>query len=386
MEISNKNNLSQLLRLNYLATGVMALFLLLSCGGSDPEPNTDPANLSVDVTVVGANASNPNGDGSGLVSVTATASNTVRYGFSFNGGGMIERTSGTVEYTFTQDGVNEHTIDVWAYGESGKFINETVVVSVYHAPEVPEVDEGLIFFDEFNYEGSPDPEKWHHQIIPPNNGGWYNGELQHYTNREENSYVSNGTLKIVASKEAYTTGGSTKSYTSARMNSKFAFTYGRVEFRAKLPSAAGTWPALWTLGANINETGNYYGTQYGNVGWPACGEIDMLEQKGWDKENVLSWFHWGDLTTGQYLNEGGSLAVADTDTQFHIYAMDWDENSIKVYVDDRLVYELPNDANKPYNDPHYLLMNIAVGGNLGGDVPANFTQGVMEIDYVRVYE
>src|SRR5690606_28669173 len=121
----------------------------------------------------------------------------------------------------------------------------------------------LVFFDEFEKEGSPEEEKWHHQVIPPNNGSWHNDELQHYTARPENSFVSEGTLKIKAIKEQYSYGNSTKSYTSARLNSKFAFTFGRVEVRAKLPSAAGTWPAIWTLGANCNETGGVFGGQYG---------------------------------------------------------------------------------------------------------------------------
>ena len=146
----------------------------------------------------------------------------------------------------------------------------------------------LIWNDEFDYEGSPDTVKWHHQTIAPNNGSWWNGELQHYTDRSENSYVNNGTLKIKAKKEQYEVDNSSKSYTSARLNSKFSFRYGRIDVRAKLPKGAGTWPAIWTLGANINEIGNYFGDQFGNVGWPACGEIDIMEQNGWNKKQ----YYW----------------------------------------------------------------------------------------------
>lgn len=127
----------------------------------------------------------------------------------------------------------------------------------------------LVWSDEFNYTGPVDPNKWHHQVIPIINGtDWANGEQQHYTDRISNSYVNNGSLKIKAIRENYTYNNTTKLYTSARLNSKFAFQYGRVDIRAKLPAEAGTWPAFWTLGANINEIGNYFGSTYGSVGWP----------------------------------------------------------------------------------------------------------------------
>ncbi len=244
----------------------------------------------------------------------------------------------------------------------------------------------LVFSDEFEYEGNPDPEKWHHQVIGPNDGHWFNEEEQHYTARTENSFVSNGTLKIRAIREDYTVGGNKKSYTSARLNSKFAFTYGRVEVRAKLPSQAGTWPAIWTLGANIDEKGNYFGAQYGSVGWPACGEIDIMEQKGWSKDITQAYFHWGDTRTGAYRSEGSEIELRDSTSEFHLYIVEWDRQRIKVYVDNILVHELVNTTDKPYDNPHYLLLNVAMGGALGGDIPDAFTEGVMEVDYVRVYQ
>src|SRR5690606_31568613 len=201
-----------------------------------------------------------------------------------------------------------------------------------------------------------------------------------------NSYVSDGTLKIKAIKEQYSYGNSTKSYTSARLNSKFAFTYGRVEVRAKLPAEAGTWPATWALGANSNETGSYFGNQYGSGQWPGCGEIDIMEQTGWDKNTIISHFHWGNKNSGEYKNQGGTVSVTNTSGEFHIYSMEWTSNSIKTFVDGELVYELPNSADKPYDHPHYLLLNIAIGGNLGGEVPDNFTEDTFEIDYVRIYQ
>ena len=99
-------------------------------------------------------------------------------------------------------------------------------------------------------------------------------------------------MKIVAIKENYTVDNSTKNYTSARLNSKFGFKYGRVDVRAKLPSTRGTWPAIWTLGTNINEVGNYFGDSEGSIGWPKCGEIDIMEQNGWNKNELIGHFHY----------------------------------------------------------------------------------------------
>ena len=243
----------------------------------------------------------------------------------------------------------------------------------------------LIWNDEFDYEGSPDIDKWHHQTIAPNNGSWWNGELQHYTDRIENSSVNNGTLKIKAKKEQYEFDDSSKSYTSARLNSKFSFRYGRIDVRAKLPKGAGTWPAIWTLGANINEIGNYFGDQFGNVGWPACGEIDIMEQNGWNKNNVIGHLHWAD-NSGEYKNQGGTKSIENSYDEFHTYSLVWDSSKISILLDDNTFFSMPNTSNNPYDNDHYLLLNIAVGGNLGGDVPSNFSEEIMEIDYVRIYQ
>ena len=243
----------------------------------------------------------------------------------------------------------------------------------------------LIWSDEFDYEGSPDIDKWHHQTIAPNNGSWWNGELQHYTDRIENSSVNNGTLKIKAKKEQYEFDDSSKSYTSARLNSKFSFRYGRIDVRAKLPKGAGTWPAIWTLGANINEIGNYFGDQFGNVGWPACGEIDIMEQNGWNKNNVIGHLHWAD-NSGEYKNQGGTKSIENSYDEFHTYSLVWDSSKISILLDDNTFFSMPNTSSNPYDNDHYLLLNIAVGGNLGGDVPSNFSEEIMEIDYVRIYQ
>ncbi len=359
-----KHNLAYNLKTgSFFYTAFLLLLFLNSCSSDDPESDTAVSNLQIEVSLAGASEQQPNGDGSGVVQVTATADNAVRYAFRFENGVFQESPSGSMSYTFTKVGTHTSSVVVWAYSESGEFVKETVDFTIFKSNEE---FTNLVFYDEFENEGSPVDEKWHHQVIPPNNGGWFNGELQHYTARTENSYVSDGTLKIKALKEQYSYGGSTKSYTSARLNSKFAFTYGRVEVRAKLPAAAGTWPAIWTLGANCNETGSYFGSQYGSGQWPGCGEIDIMEQTGWDKNTIISHFHWGDGNTGEYKNRGGTKSVANTTGEFHIYSMEWTSSSIKTFVDGNLIYQLPNSSEKPYNHPHYLLLNIAIGGSLGG--------------------
>lgn len=381
--MKNKKPIHQILKMNIFYISLMSFVLAISCSSGDSDTADVPTNLTVEISVIGSNENNPNGDGSGRVQITVTARNAVRYAFRIANGNQIESKSGTLEHTFSQNGTNTYNIVVWAYSESGVFINESYSVDVYRSDEAFAT---LVFADEFDNSGRPDDQKWHYQIIPPDNGSWHNDELQHYTDREDNSYVSDGTLKIKAIKEQYSFNGSTKAYTSARLNAKLAFTYGRIEVRAKLPSTAGTWPAIWTLGANVNETGNYFGDQYGSVGWPLCGEIDIMEQTGWDKNSTISHFHWGDLNTEVYSDTGGETAVENASSEYHVYSMEWNSQSIKTYVDDTLVFELPNSNNKPYNHEHYLILNIAIGGNLGGDVPANFTEDILEIDYVRIYQ
>ena len=244
----------------------------------------------------------------------------------------------------------------------------------------------LVWGDEFDYEGAPSADKWHFQIEPITDSGWANNELQHYTNRLDNALVSDGTLKIVAKREDYTYGGMSKEFTSARLNAKFDFTYGKVEVRAKLPAAAGTWPAIWTLGSNIDEKGNYFGDSRGSVGWPHCGEIDIMEQYGGNKSETLGTFHWHDTGTNAYATYGLKKSITGLTEKFHNYVLVWDADRMDIYVDNTLVVRMNNTENVPFDNPHYLLLNVGMGGSLGGPVPASFEQDQMEIDYVRIYQ
>jgi len=249
----------------------------------------------------------------------------------------------------------------------------------------PVVFDQLVWSDEFDANGAVDAAKWFHQTQLPAGGSWYNGEVQHYTNRLDNSVVNNGVLNIIAKKETFRDLAVTKSYTSARLNSKFAFKYGRVEVRAKLPSGIGTWPAIWTLGKNTNEDGGYWDLQgFGTVNWPACGEIDIMEHWGTNQNFVQSAMHTPS-SFGGTINKGGQI-IPTASTEFHIYSLDWFVDKMVFSVDGRVHYtykpEIYNAETWPYDKEQYLLLNFAIQSV----IYSGFTQASMDIDYVRVYQ
>jgi beta-glucanase (GH16 family) len=251
-------------------------------------------------------------------------------------------------------------------------------------PEEPSFD-CLVWSDEFDGQGAIDETKWFHQTQLPLPDGWFNGEIQHYTDREENSYQENGRLHLVAQRERFTDQGVTKNFTSARLNSKFAFTYGRVDIRAKLPTGVGTWPALWMLGRNIDEDGAYWENQgFGTTPWPACGEIDIMEHWG-DNQNYVSSAMHTPSSFGGTVNVGGTV-IPTASTEFHVYSMVWTEEKIEFSVDGVVHYTynppVKNAQTWPFDAPQYLLFNVAMLPN----VSASFSSSAMEIDYVRVYE
>jgi beta-glucanase (GH16 family) len=247
------------------------------------------------------------------------------------------------------------------------------------------VFDNLVWFDEFDVDGAINSEKWFHQTQLPWGGSWYNGEIQHYTDRIDNSYVENGILKIVAKKETYSNQGHTKQYTSARLNSKFTFQYGKVEIRAKLPSGAGTWPAIWMLGKNINEDGGYWDTQgFGTTPWPACGEVDIMEHWGTNQNYVQSAMHTPS-SYGGTVNHGGQI-IASASSDFHVYQLEWNEEKMVFSVDNNIHYTynppIKNADTWPFDAEQYFLLNVAI---LPG-IASGFISSNMEIDYVRVYQ
>jgi len=233
--------------------------------------------------------------------------------------------------------------------------------------------ETLVFADEFETPGSPDPARWGYDI-----GYIANDEKQYYTSRSENARVEDGVLVIEARREPW----QGYAYTSARLVTRglFEFRYGRVEVRAKLPAGRGAWPAIWTLGAHIGE-----------VGWPACGEIDIMENVGFDPLRVHASVHTADYNHVLRTQRTASLEIADPSADFHVYAMDWQGDRIEVSVDGRPYFSFRNEGTGsrawPFDRPQYLLLNLAIGGSWGGQ------QGIddalfpkqMLVDYVRVY-
>lgn len=244
----------------------------------------------------------------------------------------------------------------------------------------------LVWEDNFDEEGAPDPLKWIYEIgdgsaqgIP----GWGNNELQYYTDRSENVSVESGVLKITARQESYE--GS--NYTSARLITKGLFQkrYGRFEARIKLPTGQGLWPAFWLLGDDSN----------GEV-WPEIGEIDIMEYLGNEPTKVLGTVHGPQFSGAESISKELVLESDRFDTGFHIFGIEWSPNKINFYVDDKLYQsitpevvdeETDGEGEWVFNDrPFYIILNVAVGGNLPG--PPNeetmFPQS-MYVDYVRVY-
>ena len=255
----------------------------------------------------------------------------------------------------------------------------------------------LVWSDEFDQDGPVSQDKWNVETIPPNNGSWWNGELQFYTDKEDNIRVEEGLLKITAKYESF----EGKNYTSARINTqdKFEFTYGRVEMRAKLPNWEGMWPAFWLLGANIDE-----------IGWPNCGELDILEHGDYVKDStsndpglISSAVHYGPqdysrqttnvpgkifFDTGQERFIRSEKIIEKPFEEYHTYSMQWAPDKIQFFIDDEMHLEFPMQSqHSPFDKPFFLLLNLAVGGHwTDGYVASGFTEATYEIDYVRVYQ
>jgi beta-glucanase (GH16 family) len=256
--------------------------------------------------------------------------------------------------------------------------------------QVDVVYNDLVWSDEFDVNGAVNATNWFHQIQLPAGGSWFNGEVQHYTDQLTNSFVNGGFLNIVAKKEPYTSQGVTKQYTSARLNSKFAFKYGRVDVRAKLPIQAGTWPAIWMLGKNVNEDGGFFDAAFGTTNWPACGEIDIMEHgitPSQPTNYVQSALHTPS-SFGNTSNIGGAIAN-NLGTDYHVYSMNWSPYQITFLLDGVAFYTynpaVKTPSNWPFDLEQYLLLNIAMGG-IAGTIDPGYTESSMVIDYVRVYQ
>jgi beta-glucanase (GH16 family) len=244
-------------------------------------------------------------------------------------------------------------------------------------PDIPNYQ--LVWQDEFNGSAgqSPDSTKWTFDIGTGDNG-WGNQELQYYTDRTENvSLDSSGNLVITARRESF--GG--RPFTSARIKTQGIFeqTYGRFEARIKMPWGPGIWPAFWLLGSNI-ET----------VGWPQCGEIDIMEYRGQQTNLVHGTVHGPGYSGGNAVTKSYGFENERFDTDFHLFAVEWGTDYIRFYVDDVLYQNItPGDLSGEwvFNHPFFIILNIAVGGNYVGFPTSEtpFPQSMI-IDYVKVYK
>lgn len=249
-----------------------------------------------------------------------------------------------------------------------------------HAPAPPAgVPAGhvLVWADEFDSAGLPDPAKWLHDT-GRNRAGWHNNERQYYAaNRPENAVLRDGKLVITARLESLSSApdwGSQR-YTSARLISRGLadWTYGFFEVRAKLPCGQGTWPAIWTLGSG--------------GAWPDDGELDILEQVGSNPTRVFSTVH---TQASGGPGTGGAVQVADACTRFHNYQMHWKADAIEFAVDGVAHYRYANPRQGrrtwPFDAPQFLILNLAIGGDLGGAVDDRIFPVALEIEHVRVYQ
>jgi hypothetical protein len=358
------------------------LFFFLFCSCTDVnsiEDKSMPANLVVNVSI--------SDEDEKTILVTATADFANKYELRI--GSEMEpveaNSEGRFEYTFLKAG--EYELDIRAYGSSGRFLRDLRYVEI-KAREPVSIDKGyitpleyegykLVWHDEF--EGNNlNTDDW---VFESGDGcpslcGWGNNELQFY--RSQNAWVSDGVLTIEAREESI----QNRKYTSARIKTqgKQSFQYGRIDMRALLPKGQGIWPALWMLGDNINS-----------VGWPACGEIDMMEMIGGGpgRDNrVHGTLHWD---FNGHVEAGGryTLASGTFADEYHVFTTIWDETSIKWYVNEIKFHEIditPHHMTE-FHQKFYFIFNVAVGGNWPGSPNENtvFPQQ-MKVDYIRVFQ
>jgi beta-glucanase (GH16 family) len=249
----------------------------------------------------------------------------------------------------------------------------------------------LVWFDEFDYTGKPDPSKWAYEY-----GHIANNEAQYYTDSLKNARVENGTLIIEAYKEKiknsafvsnddpnWKKNSEYASYTSARLITRNIayWQYGVIEIKAKIPRGTGMWPAIWMLGKNQAE-----------VGWPKCGEIDIMEHVGYNQDSVFGTIHTGAYNHMMGTQKGSSVYIENPYDQFHTYSIEWTPEKIDFLLDGAVYFNVINEhktaAEWPFDQPFYMILNIAVGGSWGGveGIDDSVFPQQMVVDYVRVYQ
>lgn len=359
------------------------LFLILfSCGDSgspDVLPTPSPTNLSVSIEYIG----------DGIVKVDFSATNAIFFKVNFGdpGSTLIRVDGNSTTHQYKEKGV--FTIVVQAHSEEDNFVvdtdkvtmnNETLGLDPNTGFTTPDSYPGynLVWRDEFDSPTVSDD--WTFEIGDgcPDLCGWGNDELEYY--KAENTSVDDGFLVITAKRES----AGSRQFTSSRLitKGKQSFTYGRIDIRAVMPKGQGMWPALWMLGENIDE-----------VGWPRCGEIDIMEMVGGTQNNndgtVHGTVHWDNA--GSYANFGGSteLEYGTLADEPHVYSIIWDQQKITWLLDDveYHVIDITPSGLEEFHKPHFFILNVAVGGRWPGNPGPNtvFPQN-MRVDYIRVFQ
>ena len=365
--------------MKYLFYGLALLCITACDSGSEGEANPDdPSDLTMNVLVYD--------DGSGVVAVSATATNATEYQFFMGDADQTVLTDadGNIEFTYAASG--NYTIEVRAYGPSGRYMKdverifvpaeEPVSIGEGYTTPITYEDYDLLWNDEFD-GGSLDQSIWSYDNGDgcPSLCGWGNNELQWY--RPDNSSFSNGVFTVEANQEPF----QGRQYTSTKVVSrgKQAMLYGRADIRAIMPKGQGIWPAIWMLGTNQPS-----------VGWPACGEIDIMEMIGGSgRENRVSAnMYWED--NGIKNNPRGyTLPEGFLYDKYHVYSIIWTTESITWLIDDIEYHsqDITSPARTEFHSPFYMIMNVAVGGNWPG-APDDTTEfpTSMSVDYVRVFQ
>jgi beta-glucanase (GH16 family) len=257
-----------------------------------------------------------------------------------------------------------------------------ILVSFVCVATIPPQGKKLVWCDEFNTVGKPDSTKWNYDL---GDGchfscGWGNNELQYYTSKHENVRVENGLLIIEAVSEKI----KSSQYSSARIvtKGKASWLYGKFEIRAKLPKGTGTWPAIWMLPTDW---------KYG--GWPASGEIDIMEHVGYDQGVVHGTIHTDAYNHTKNTQIGKQVVVDTCSEAFHLYSLEWTPDRLIFFIDEKLYQTIDRKGGDtfkewPFDQPFHIIMNLAVGGNWGGKngVDTSIWPQRMEVDYVRVYQ
>ncbi len=388
---------------------LISMLLIISCG-KDDDPNGGNGNggggttpIKITITDITKFEGNDATTFDFKVRLNETTSETVRVDFTTNdlaavAGEDYVAQSGTVSF----DGTKEEIISIEIVTDTLKEGDEDFEVILSNPTNAtlekskgtgiirnedtylagsndgyitPEAYAGmtLVWRDEFDGP-TIDPNNWTHEI-GTGDWGWGNNELEYYTDRAENSFISDGKLVIEAREESF----SGSNYTSARMitANKQEFVYGRVDVRAKLPEGQGLWPAIWMLGANIWD-----------VSWPQCGEIDIMELVGHEPNKIHGTSHFNNNNSPL----GGSYSLGNEKfiEEFHVFSVVWEEDQIKWLMDDIQYYSVTKSnvgSNYPFNNNFFFILNVAVGGNWPGspDATTVFPQR-MFVDYIRIFQ